>query len=566
MYGSDPVATQLVLSCNDLGRFSNSGSDTADPTDLASFSMGGHIPESAFMIGNELTLIFDAVYGTSPQDLMIAANAIYSSTDELNSSQTVMASNIIDYAMPIIYANIYREGSGDPLFAKLGDTVTVEFSTSETVTINSLKIAGHDILSYQTTGESSYSFSYVVQDGDSEGMKRYFVSVNDSADNTNSTAPEDGVTFDKTKPEVDLVASSVYDLEIHDEYVEEAVATDSLDGIVPVLRNGTLNTDIAGTYFLSYTAYDRAGNQADILMRTINVIDSVALDFDILSTHLRLQGIENNLDQVNTDNQTNFSNLYFEKYISGVKIARITFGSALDLSGSDTIDFLQDVGDLLLSDGIGMIDFDLGGITSSVSLYDKRATIQFFGINNLEYDRLSNAQDLYSRLSVFDNDGNRIDTTLLVTPYGFYNSINYTYTIDVAHFTKFVIANATPRSSLANDIGSDDIVYGRGSSDCYFGYFFHDIYYGSESNELLGSEYFWVNDDGINSMTSGTSVLDANLEFGQKGELGSGSEDSKNFTEQQFVRTNRQAWVWWLILFLMVVGWIVFTYRGRRRY
>jgi hypothetical protein len=80
----------------------------------------------------------------------------------------------------------------------------------------------------------------------------------------------------------------------------------------------------------------------------IAVDDPIALMFDSISDDLEAEDIVSNLDTVTSFNYTSFSGLYFEKWVDGEKVGRITFNSALDLSDEDTTDFLQALGEKLI--------------------------------------------------------------------------------------------------------------------------------------------------------------------------------------------------------------------------
>ena len=81
------------------------------------------------------------------------------------------------------------------------------------------------------------------------------------------------IVIDVTPPVLTLNGQSTITLEQNAVYTElGATALDAVDGNVSVTISGTVNTAVVGTYTLTYTAQDKAGNEANAT-RTITVID-----------------------------------------------------------------------------------------------------------------------------------------------------------------------------------------------------------------------------------------------------------------------------------------------------
>ncbi|MDA7558748.1 DUF5011 domain-containing protein [Flavobacteriaceae bacterium] len=80
---------------------------------------------------------------------------------------------------------------------------------------------------------------------------------------------------DSTPPVITLNGASIINLNLNSTYTEQgATATDNIDGNLSGSINisGTVNTSAAGTYFVAYNVSDTAGNAADTVIRTVNVI------------------------------------------------------------------------------------------------------------------------------------------------------------------------------------------------------------------------------------------------------------------------------------------------------
>lgn len=98
-----------------------------------------------------------------------------------------------------------------------------------------------------------------------------------SADSASNTAVSDDQTFTtlaaaNTAPRITLNGSASVNLFVGDTYVEAgAVATDTEDGTIVPMTSGAVNTSVAGTYTVTYTATDSGGLSASV-SRTVNVV------------------------------------------------------------------------------------------------------------------------------------------------------------------------------------------------------------------------------------------------------------------------------------------------------
>ncbi|GAB4515603.1 MAG: hypothetical protein Tsb004_24610 [Allomuricauda sp.] len=83
---------------------------------------------------------------------------------------------------------------------------------------------------------------------------------------------------DTTAPVITLNGDATVDLNVGDSYTEAgATATDDTDGDISgniVVGGDTVDVNTAGTYVITYNVNDAAGNAANEVTRTVNVIDS----------------------------------------------------------------------------------------------------------------------------------------------------------------------------------------------------------------------------------------------------------------------------------------------------
>lgn len=103
--------------------------------------------------------------------------------------------------------------------------------------------------------------------------------VSDLAGNSASTVTRTVVVIqpDVTKPVIVLNGSSVVTIEVFNAYVDAgATATDNVDGDITgkVSVVSTVNTSKLGSYSVTYTVSDAAGNAADPVVRTVKVVDT----------------------------------------------------------------------------------------------------------------------------------------------------------------------------------------------------------------------------------------------------------------------------------------------------
>ncbi|MBO3115163.1 DUF5011 domain-containing protein [Winogradskyella sp. DF17] len=99
--------------------------------------------------------------------------------------------------------------------------------------------------------------------------------VSDSSGNAaNQVTRTVNVAADTTAPVITLIGASTINLIVGDIYVEQgATASDNIDGdlTASLVIAGTVNTNVAGTYQVTYNVSDSAGNAANEVVRTVNV-------------------------------------------------------------------------------------------------------------------------------------------------------------------------------------------------------------------------------------------------------------------------------------------------------
>jgi len=133
-------------------------------------------------------------------------------------------------------------------------------------------------LSYDlSSGEVSGSFAYT--DALSDGEYWFGVRAADKAGNL-SPIPSDSAAsrtiIDGTPPEITLLGEAAMSVEVNQSFIDPgATAVDAQDGDLTgsVQVAGAVNTSIVGTYDLTYSVADTAGNVAAPVVRTVNVVE-----------------------------------------------------------------------------------------------------------------------------------------------------------------------------------------------------------------------------------------------------------------------------------------------------
>jgi uncharacterized repeat protein (TIGR01451 family) len=101
--------------------------------------------------------------------------------------------------------------------------------------------------------------------------------ASDAAGNAATPVTRTVTVVDTQKPTITLNGDATMVVECHTSFTDPgATAADECAGSVPVTASGSVNVNVPGTYPITYTASDPAGNQATPVVRTVNVVDTIA--------------------------------------------------------------------------------------------------------------------------------------------------------------------------------------------------------------------------------------------------------------------------------------------------
>lgn len=129
------------------------------------------------------------------------------------------------------------------------------------------------ITSSSTSATNSFTFSSDLTDG------TWYVRVaaSDLAYNTSTFADSSGIVIDLTKPVITLLGSDTVSVTLGSSYTDAgATANDAVAGDLTssIVLAGSVNTNVAGTYTLTYSVSDTAGNAANTVTRRVAVVSN----------------------------------------------------------------------------------------------------------------------------------------------------------------------------------------------------------------------------------------------------------------------------------------------------
>jgi hypothetical protein len=106
----------------------------------------------------------------------------------------------------------------------------------------------------------------------------YLVSftATDAAGNAAVEVTRTVIVEDTLPPVITLTGSAAVTIEAGSDYIDAgATASDTVDGAIPVVVANTVNTQVPGSYLVSFAATDAAGNAAVEVTRTVIVEDTL---------------------------------------------------------------------------------------------------------------------------------------------------------------------------------------------------------------------------------------------------------------------------------------------------
>jgi gliding motility-associated-like protein len=173
-------------------------------------TIAGHTATVTNIAGNNWKAVFTMVSadasGNIPFSISfsdLAGNAGITVTATTNSSNVVY-----DKTGPSLSTVSIRSNNADPLLAKVGDMITLNFTSAEAIVVPSVTIAGQSA-AITTSGNNNWITNYTITGNDAAGTVPFAIACTDLAGNVSitvtTTTDNTTVSFDKTVPSVSSI-------------------------------------------------------------------------------------------------------------------------------------------------------------------------------------------------------------------------------------------------------------------------------------------------------------------------------------------------------------------------
>ncbi|GGE06835.1 hypothetical protein GCM10010831_05410 [Psychroflexus salis] len=199
------------------------------------------------------------VTGSVDTDVVGTYTLSYDVTDSSgNAAETVTRTvNVVDTTIPVITL------LGDnPVTIEVGSTYTDAGATASDNADGDLTAAIIVTGSVDADVLGTYTLSYDLTDSSGNAAETLTRTVN---------------VVDTTNPVITLLGDNPVTIEVSTTYTDAgATASDNEEGdlTADIIVTGSVDTDVVGTYTLSYDVTDSSGNAAETVTRTVNVVDT----------------------------------------------------------------------------------------------------------------------------------------------------------------------------------------------------------------------------------------------------------------------------------------------------
>ncbi|KZZ58038.1 S-layer family protein, partial [Oleiphilus sp. HI0123] len=317
----------------------------AATTATRAVNVGDTIAPTIALLGNAIenheqgTSYTDA--GASANDNFdgdISANIVVSGTVDVNAPDTYILSYDVNDAAGNAAATVNRS-------VVIADTtvpvITINGNSNETVEQATSYTDAGATASDNVDGNLS---SNIIVSGDTvdintAGIYTTRYDVSDTAGNNAVQVTRTVTVEDSTAPLITLLGSSPLNHVQLTPYTDAgATASDSADGDITasITRTGDVDTNIIGTYLISYDVSDAAGNAATTVSRTVNVTDGIAPTITLLGNTI-----------VNHEQSTSYTDAgaTADDNLDGDVTTNIVLSGAVDVNTPGTYVLSYDVND-----------------------------------------------------------------------------------------------------------------------------------------------------------------------------------------------------------------------------
>ena len=254
-------------------------------------------PTTATPVSGNFTIPSGAVETSTRMRVSMKYNGIPTECETFTWGEVEDYTVIIESATPDTTPPVITLNGSSPVDLNVGDTYTELGATATDDVdgdISANVVIGGDVVNTNIAG--TYVVTYNVSDAAGNAATEVTRTVN--------------VIPDTTPPVITLIGASVINLTIGDTYNEQgATATDNIDGDISanvVIGGDIVNTNLVGTYVVTYNVDDAAGNSATQVTRTVNVNPDVTPPVITLigsaTVNLNIGGVYTELGATATDN------------------------------------------------------------------------------------------------------------------------------------------------------------------------------------------------------------------------------------------------------------------------
>jgi hypothetical protein len=205
--------------------------------------------------------------------------------DNVDGSVSVTISGSVDTSRPDTYIIRYNavDSAGNQA-TEVTRVVTVVDTTPPVITLSgssSISVnLGETFNDPGATAVDSVDGSVSVTSSGSVDTSRvgtYIITYNaiDSAGNQATPITREVIVSDSSSPVITLIGNNRMSVNLGETFNDPgATAIDNVDGIVSVISLGIVDTNTLGTYIITYTAVNSAGNTATPITREVIVVDT----------------------------------------------------------------------------------------------------------------------------------------------------------------------------------------------------------------------------------------------------------------------------------------------------
>ncbi len=240
---------------------------------------------------------------TSPQTFTLNSGSANSPTAQMRITVTDAAGNIstqesnvftIDNGAPTVNTLTNITSIGADQYAKTGETITVNFTPSENVSISSATIGGKTLIAVPNTGyNAAYTFTYLTDGTETEGLQALSIGVTDIAGNTATFTEADftdgslQIIYDKTVP---AIAAGVFTSPVLDDIWNPVAHNITWDNtkITDALYSGLTPTPITLEYLDDVGAWVQIATELENNGLYSWSVPSISLE----NTQLRITAID----------------------------------------------------------------------------------------------------------------------------------------------------------------------------------------------------------------------------------------------------------------------------------